>query len=136
MRLFLKNHFFLFSFNLARLRSAYGVCSYVPQTMRRLHYPLIDYDESDGKDLFDYMRKEVPYASFCYPSRHGFHAIVFNAMSFYETAGFLSTCRFADKNHVAIGLKRGYWFLEQRNQPIPRVFLEKYPLTFMRIERT
>lgn len=126
MPCFMAKYFpFFFRLELKRLRFAYGVTSNVPNS--GLHYLLFD---CDTKPDFDYFIQRYKEPIVMYPSAHGWHVIVFQACSFSEAISKMAHCPFADKNHLAIGIKRGYWFLETY---VPLFFKE---LKYMRIERT
>lgn len=130
LRFYKKRFPFLFSVSISKLRYAYGVCSNVPNT-EKLHYPLIDCDECENAPrLYDWLRSNCGEGFVFYPSKKGYHAIVFAKLSFPECAKFLTGCPYSDKSHVALGIKRGYWFLESY---IPMVGM---PVSMMRIERT
>lgn len=145
MQILLKKFPILFSVktDLKKLRYAYGISSIVNNTNRakiskcptmQLHYTLLDIDQqpkqSTYDEIFDYLCETQDSPFIITQSKRGFHAIVFNALPFHKTAENMLSVPYCDRNFVAIGIKRGYWFLETY---IP-IFLEN--LAYMRIERT
>ena len=146
MRLIFKHFPIFFSLNLSKLRFAYGVSSIVPKrkispegqqpnqsSMPELHYQLLDCDGKQPDDVYYWLLKNEEEPFIVYQTPHGVHAIVYNPLPFPECAAAMLRVPFADKSHISIGLKRGYWFLEQK---IPVFFSRSLPMIFMRIERT
>jgi len=138
---FIKKIFpFFFSLQISKMRYAYGISSIVPDTRQnnifhnprmQLHYPMFDCDDQDkARDFEDYISATAEAAYILYPSKHGVHAIIFSPMPFQEVVSTLLACPYVDPSYVAIGIKRGYWFLENH------VPVESKRVTYMRIERT
>lgn len=128
----------VFVFYCFKVRYAYGVQSRV-EGSEDLHYLLMDFDEKNPRIMslvWENLRMRFPNSDiFLYETKHGFHAIVFAKFSFREAVKELVKTPYIDLNHVAIGISRGYWFLENP-QCIPRKIWEKHPdLQFMKIER-
>jgi len=117
-----------------KVRKAYGIKSGSSD-----HYLLMDFDSKDPKimDMVWWnLRQRFPNADlYMYETKHGFHAIVFKRFSFRRAIEELVRTPYIDLNHVAIGIQRGYWFLENP-QCIPYKLYAKHPdLEFMFIER-
>ena len=110
------------------MRYAYGICSKVPN-MSNMHYPLIDVDSENFSETWEWVLQNCFGTCIFYPTKHGFHIIAFEPMSFASCASFMLRVPNIDKKHVSIGVSRGYWFLETK---VP-LFLKK--VTYMRIER-
>jgi len=127
MRIVFKSPFFLFCFNLKKLRKAYGICSKV-RGCNGYHYLLFDCDDKFNFDWFlDHFKEPMV----CYKTAHGHHVIVFKKVWFSAVPSALLECPFIDNAFVSIGIKRGYWFLES-----PPFFTVKHvQATIMRIER-
>jgi hypothetical protein len=99
----------------------------------------MDFDTKDARIMrlvWENLRMRFPNADlFLYETKHGFHAIVFVKLGFREAIKELVKTPYIDLGHVAIGINRGYWFLENL-QCIPRNIWEKHlDLQFMVIER-
>jgi hypothetical protein len=116
------------------VRQAYGIKSGTQE-----HLLLMDFDENDN-DIKNYVQNEVwsnlrqrfPKAKIImYDTENGFHVIVFKRFPFREALIELVKTPYIDLNHVCIGVKRGYWFLETK-LPIP--LIDKN-VEFMKIER-
>jgi len=67
-----------------------------------------------------------------YKTKNGFHAIVWKRYSFRDALKELVKTPFIDLRWVAIGIKRGYWFLET---PIPIPAPKGIRPNYMKIER-
>jgi hypothetical protein len=137
-------HNTLFSLVITNAKPCVGVSSFVPtqdnfrkqlSAELRLHYPLIDADGTTQEDLsnFLYACELTPFL--CYSTQHGSHAIILNEMSFQQTVQTLLACPYSDRVHIAMGIKRGYWFLDTKTHPFTREELKLYNLSTMRIER-
>lgn len=108
----------------------YGVSSKVVGSDN--HYLLFDIDTVDYVDFLLYFLKEhldrYPYIRYNTP--HGIHCIVLWGNSFVDTAKMLLEAPCVDKTWVAIGLKRGYWFLKPTIK-LPKAFKV---MRFMKIQ--
>lgn len=105
-------------FSTFKVRDAYGLCSGKNSKLGRgrSHFLLMDFD-LDNPILFNTvkwnLRARFPTTKITiYKTRGGFHAIVWKRFSFRKAVIELIKTPFIDLNHVAIGIKRGYWFLE------------------------
>lgn len=114
----------LFFFDCFKVRWAYGVSSFTKDD-RKLHWLLFDID--DKTRFAEVMRHYKQYNRYFYPTPNGYHVIVLKPCSLIEAARELLL--YSDPVHVAIGLRRGYWFLETH-----RIVLNR-KLCYMRIER-
>ncbi len=128
----------VFAFYCFKVRKAYGIKS---GTHR--HYLLMDFDVDEGKDknklaekIWQNLRTRFPNADMLmYPTKHGFHAIVFQKFAFKQAIVEMVKTPYIDLGHVAIGISRGYWFLETP-VCIPERFYGRHPdIEFMVIER-
>jgi len=113
----------LFNLTILKTRKAIGITSFTPEDPTK-HWLLCDWDDLPP----EWAEK---YCDIFYKTPHGYHGIIFEAHTLKETAQILleNEC---DVNHVALGLKRGYWFLENW-KPIPPEYWHK--CVFMEIER-
>lgn len=121
-----------------KVRKAYGVESRV-KGQSDLHHLLMDFDTKDNRIMrlvWENLRRRFPNADlFMYETAHGFHAIVFVHLGFREAIQELVRTPYIDLQHVAIGVNRGYWFLENP-QCIPNAIVKRHQdLAFMVIER-
>ncbi|MEM1562953.1 MAG: hypothetical protein QW734_07935 [Candidatus Bathyarchaeia archaeon] len=128
----------VFAFYCFKVRRAYGVESRVKGN-DGLHHLLMDFDVKDERIInlvWENLRRRFPNADiFMYETAHGFHAIVFVHLGFREAIKALVCTPYIDLQHVAIGINRGYWFLENP-QCIPNAIVKRHPdLSFMAIER-
>lgn len=126
------NH--LLFFRHKKCRSAFGISSKVKGS-DVLHHVMfdIDFDDKGSKKimpviewLFDrYHDFEIDWQI----TPHGMHIIIGKQLRFTACARELLECPFVDTAWVAMGLLRGYWFLETR---VPVRFPH---VTYMRVER-
>lgn len=128
----------VFAFYGFKVRKAYGIESRVKDN-NGLHHLLMDFDVKDQRIInlvWENLRRRFPNSDlFMYETAHGFHAIVFAHLGFREAIQELVRTPYIDLQHVAIGISRGYWFLENP-QCIPKAILKRHPdLSFMVIER-
>ena len=92
------------------------------------------------QNVLSYFRAQYPNSKkLWYTTPHGIHVIVFEKHSFKNAIRELVECPFIDLKWVAIGIKRGYWFLESHSKVAPKQFygwekLDK-DLTYMMVER-
>jgi len=100
-----------------------GISSMVPGEPG-LHFLLADYDGTP-ENLYDY------HWDVTYETPHGWHGIELVAQSLSSTARRLLV-RGCDPVYISVGLKRGYWLLENY-KPIPEEFLDR--LSLMEFER-
>ena len=124
------NRRLLFLFRAFKTRTAIGIKSTVPNSDK--HILLFDIDDG-SKFAFAYLQWiKKPLA--WYRSPHGFHLIVFEPFSLIDAAKHLLD--YCDKDYVACGLRRGYWFLETYgNVKRNRKGFDVAALNFQRIER-
>jgi len=113
----------LFNLTILKIRKAIGLTSFVPNNPQK-HWLLCDWDEKPHKGW-------INHCDIFYKTPHGYHGIKFSPHTLTETAQILLEWE-CDINHVALGLKRGYWFLENW-KPIPPKYWHK--CVFMEIER-
>ena len=129
MKLRIHNHLLFFYHK--HLRKTYGICSRVKHSCN-LHYLLFDID-IPKKYLYDalsYFRAQYPNSKKSwYSTPHGIHVIVFEKHSFKNAIRELVECPWVDPKWVAIGIKRGYWFLESHSKIVDD------DLTYMMVER-
>jgi len=115
-------------FLFVKTRDAYGVKSVIPRT-NGIHWLLFDCDNVSFEVSFRWAIAHYRNPVVAYPTPHGSHVIVFKPSTFNEAIGELLGNPYADINHVRIGIKRGYWFLETY---IP---ITQKQVQYMRIER-
>lgn len=120
----------VFAFYCFKVRKAYGV-----KSGSQNHVLLMDFDNGNPIKFYtvrkNLMERFPNVPIIMYKTKHGFHAIVFKRFGFRRAVEEMVKTPFIDLNHVAIGISRGYWFLETP-QPIPRLTRD---VEFMRIER-
>ncbi|RLI42940.1 hypothetical protein DRO69_09845 [Candidatus Bathyarchaeota archaeon] len=123
---------FFFSMSFGRYRESYGICSIVKDEPSK-HHLLLDVD-CKSQDFLDYLKENYPNVpKIVYSTKNGYHGIIDLHLSLREVSKHIIRCPFTDINWFALGLKRGYWYLEYKTHP---VFLFNIPdLTFMRVER-
>lgn len=121
-----------------KVRKAYGV-----KSGSHGHYLLMDFDVSDALDkqgimeyVWNNLQGRFPHVDkLMYETKNGFHAIVFQRFPFKQAIIEMVKTPYIDLSHVAIGINRGYWFLETKNG-IPERFHTLHPdIEFMVIER-
>lgn len=92
---------------------------------------LFDVDEENKFDVSLLEKYIQKYPMFVYKTPHnGTHVLVYKPQSFIETAKEMLDFKYLDFAWFSIGLRRGYWYLENY-KPIP--FWND--LTYMEIER-
>ena len=130
MKLRIHNHLLFFYHK--HLRKTYGVCSRV-RLSRDLHYLLFDIDidkDTPVQYVISYFQAKYSYSKkVWYSTPHGIHVIIFEMHSFKNAIKELVECPWVDLKWVAIGIKRGYWFLESHSK------VDSEDLTYMMVER-
>ena len=137
MKLRIHNHLLFFYHK--HIRKTYGICSRVKYSCN-LHYLLFDIDmiaklhntneDIPMQDVISYFRAQYPYSKkLWYSTPHGIHVIIFEKHSFKNAIRELVECPWVDLKWVAIGIKRGYWFLESHSKIVDD------DLTYMMVER-
>lgn len=121
-----------------KVRKAYGI-----KSGTHSHYLLMDFDAEDGlskeglmEHVWSNLRQRFPHDDvYMYPTKHGFHAIVFRKFPLKHAIVEMVKTPYIDLKHVAIGIMRGYWFLETP-LGIPEPYFQRHQdLEFMVIER-
>lgn len=135
----------VFAFYCFKVRKAYGI-----KSGTHGHYLLMDFDigeedvvksmsgvtkEGIMRAVWQNLQSRFPNADkLMYETKHGFHAIVFKQFPLKQAIIEMVKTPYIDLSHVAIGLSRGYWFLETCR--IPYKFYVRHPdVEFMVIER-
>lgn len=115
---------------LCRVRWAYGITSQVPGTED--HYLFFDIDHPHFNDFWDWFHPLFSKNEFSgTKTPHGWHFKVWDVQgTLKEIAGIMLEAPQVDITWLSMGLKRGYWFLEQRKRP----FATNKPLTYMRVQ--
>ena len=126
------NRRLLFVFRAFRTRTALGIKSTIGNTSK--HFLLYDFDDENSFQLAKDYWKLSP--MIWYKTPHGIHLIVFERYSLEEAAHKLLMFN-ADKDYVACGLRRGYWFLETHGDKMhSNILLSNLDtLNFQKIER-
>lgn len=118
----------LFSFRFGRVKKVVGICSLRPNS-DRYHNILFDIDRTTD---------EIPYAisySWSEKSPHGIHLIRLGNHSFKRCIRELVLCGACDPNHILMGIKRGYWFLQNYEQMPMDVLRQCTPMTIERNDK-
>lgn len=101
-------------FTAFRTKKAYGLTSQVA-TEHGCHFLLMDFDQDiklQMKILKNLRARGFDGWMVSYPTEHGFHIIVLEALEFTRAAIEMLSTPWVDTTHVSFGLKRKYWFLE------------------------
>jgi len=129
MKLRIRNHLLLFyHYN---IRKCVGISSKVKGS-DDLHYLLFDIDNpEDCQKACEWVHHNYPSATIMYESspNGGCHIFVFYKFSWRGLLNEMLYCPYIDLNWYALGIKRGYFFLETRHKLA-------YPdVTYMRVDR-
>jgi len=128
------NTHFFFKWSFALKRIAIGISSYYPLNPK-WHYGLFDIDSKDyTKEIEQYLKKWYSRIDFAYETPNGLHYLCLTPLDFRTTAKIMLGCPDIDISWFSIGLKRGYWFIENY-VPIPKSLNDKYPIKYMQIQR-
>jgi len=134
MKLKIGSHLFHFFFKHLKVKKVAGIAS-----GRKTHFLLMDFDTKDIhiKNIVRLnLRHRFPHSALCYmETPNGFHVIVWRRFNFRDATRELVSTPYIDLNHVAIGIKRGYWFLETRFPAVPVKKTQLPWVRYMVIER-
>lgn len=126
--------YFFFRWSLYTKRKAIGISSLYPENPE-WHYGIFDIDTQEERERVEtYLMKWYGRIDFAYETKKGLHYMVFSPNPFILTASIILGCPDIDLSWFAIGLKRGYWFIENYS-PIPKKLRLKYPIHYMKIDR-
>jgi len=123
---FLNHLFFFYHYKVSEV---YGISSQV-KDLGDAHFLLFDIDNTDADISLEWFYNTYKsYRKTFYITHNGFHAIVFKAQSFKNTIKEMLDCPYIDKTWVALGIRRGYFFLQTQIRIA-------YPnVTYMKVDR-
>jgi len=138
LQLAFKNNKIFLSFTIQKVRKAIGIYS-ITKSNPLKHYALFDLDTKEKDKVLKsirYMHKKCTKAQdfFICETKNGFHMIAFQKYTLIELGKLLLLCPNIDLSWLAIGLKRGYWFLENYKE-LPKPLQEMYNLNYGEVER-
>ena len=126
------NHLFLaYHYKVSKVL---GISSKIPES--NCHNLLFDVDNVEEKDFGRIMHYFVHHYNrnpfTWYRSNNGFHFIVFKPQTWRQTLKEMVGNPYVDLNWAALGIKRGYFFLQTRERVSAP---EGHALTYMRVDR-
>jgi len=137
-KLSFKGHHLFFSLYFGFHRPSYGVSSIVKGS-GYLHHYLLDCDCKNPDFLVWVKNNFNGITKVIYETENGYHLLCDIHLSFRDMAKEIIKSPFVDINWFALGLKRGYWFLEfkpKNGKLVSALNLKNFnDLTFMRVER-